>query len=510
MISTADQLSGKGCAREGWSTLDLVLFVSLLVVAIAHRMSTLGPLIYWPDTIGYWTQARQISEGLAYSTEFHRASRLGVVLPLALFQRLAGTTVAEFYLFSALQSIAQVALVFLVARIYAGPWCATLAGALFLGWSLEDFDGSYITADGVAGVWVGLSFYLMALYSVRGKGAAYAYLSAMALACAYLTKITSAFFIPGLLLMWLRRNPRWYRDRWAVCFLALATASFIAVERILLVLVTGAGHSVLSLTERTYGRSGKLKPLSLGEFLLRPLELPTEQFVWFACAISLCVIFLSWKALRARSESLLLVASTLFLLALFYTPRSLVPLTPAALIRPRYYSAVLPILSVAIVVGVRAALGCLPLQHHFHRSGRIFALAVLSYVGSISLLRVPTGVQTFQNVLLTASTTAEAYQRGETIFAKRNRAGKYLLNATRWLLIPGPGEPPSMREEEAVYVVRRPDSLPSEPQRCLHIVGAVKERARRNKLNQLVKVAELPSSGKTYLRSEYVGPERCP
>lgn len=489
---------------------EFVLLVSLLCVAVAHRVSTVGPLIYWPDTIGYWTQARQIAEGLSYSTEFHRASRLGVVLPVALFQHLAGTTVTQFYLFAGLQSIAQVVLVFLMTRLYGGPYLATFAGALFLGWSLENFDGSYITADGMAGVWVALSFYLMVLYATRGKGWWVAYLSVIALACAYLTKITSVFFVPGLFLLWYKRNPQWYRNKASILFLGVAAASFVAIERVALVLVTGAGHSVMSLTERSYGRSGKLRPLSLFDYLLRPTDLPSEQCVWFGCTIVLCLIFASRKALRARSEACLLVAASIFLLAMFYIPKSVFPLTPAALIRPRYYSAVLPIISVALVVGVSTLLGRLHLSSACLTWGRALSVGALSLVGIASLERTPRGLQTFASVTRHSSIVTESYERGETIFARHDRAGKYLLNAARWLLIPGPGEPSPIREEGSFYVVTRPDSISGGGTGCLRMKGSLKERTRRNKHNQLVKVAALPASADTFLSSERVAPDLCP
>jgi len=496
--------------RSRVSVVDIGLFVSLLCVAIVHRFSTFGPLIYWPDTIGYWTQARQIAEGLPYSTDFHRASRLGVVLPVALFQRLAGTTVMQFYVFAALQSIVQVALVFLLTRLYTGPWLAAFAGALFLGWSLEDFDGSYITADGVAGVWVGLSFYLMTLYAKRGKRGLLAYLSVLSLACAYLTKITSVFFIPGLFLAWSQQNHRWYRDRGAWLFLVVAAGSFIAVERVLLVWVTGATHSVISLTERSYGRSGKLKPLSLIDFLLRPLDLPAEQCFWFVCMIVLSLIFVCRRALRKRIETSLLVGASIFIVAVLYSPKALFPLTPAALIRPRYYSAALPIMSVAFVVGGHTLLRYLAVYTSHARWVRFLTIGALSSLGMLSLARVPQGIDTVAKVMENSSNVTEAYQAGDTIFARHDRAGKYLLNAARWLLIPGPGKPPPIREQGTSYFVKSSRALASDSGGCLRMKGSLKERTHRNKNKQLVTVVELPSSADTFLSTERVAQESCP
>ena len=490
--------------------LDIALLVALLCIAIAHRLSTIGPLIYWPDTIGYWTQARQVAEGLPYSTEFHRASRLGVVLPVALFQRLAGTTVTQFYLFAALQSVAQVALVFLMARLFVGPWIAGLAGALFLGWSLEDFDGTYITADGVAGVWVALSFYLMLLYSVRGKGGFFAYCSVVAIACAYLTKITSVFLIPGLFLIWSKRNYHWYRNRSSWLFLVGAAATFIAVERAVLAWITGTSHSVISLTERSYGRSGRLKPLSLFDFVLRPLDLPAEQLVWFGATIVLCLIFVSRKALRERQETPLLVATSIFILTLLYMPKALFPLTPAALIRARYYSAVLPVMSVAIVVGLHALLRLLPWRTSSMRWERVLTIGALSSLGILSLRGVPQGIQTFTSVIESSFVVTEAYERGDAIFARRDRAGKYLLNSVRWLLLRGPGEPPILREGDSFYFVKRSTPLTSKGDGCVWIRGSLKERTRRSKNKPPIKVVELPSSANTFISIERVGGDACP
>jgi len=479
-------------------SIDAVIVISLLFLALWVRLSTLMMIHTGVDESDYWMAAKALSQGVAFPALNHRTVRWGVILPVAIIQRVFGTHPLVCYVAPLLNDLLQVFLIFRLGTLIRRRVTGTLAALALVFFPYQIRAGSQIGPEIFSITYILLTVIplVRALRSSGGKRLAYLAASSLAMFFAYETKITSLYFLPGVFLaLLLYAGKTRIRDCFAFGIPLLAL--YLAETGIYAVL-TGYPLGQLSVIAANHFESVNEAPLrSLFDVFLRysPKNLGLDwlvPFVAFALAGSYYLAKSRVKELRG-----VIVIALSFFFFITFTVKSLRPITMVELFINRYFYAVLPLVFVTVAYAAESALRrYIPasLRIFETKNGALFAGTAFSLCVAISavfaLPMLPSGVRQYANnplkpaehpLALTARYYRElnaAWDSGVPILSAVSKAGDDAeRTVSRFFLAPETytqGKPPERIAREingvSAYVLSRTGD--AEGDRFIQVVRA--------------------------------------
>ncbi len=125
--------------------------------------------VFGSDEVTYTEQALQVVQGSWERSDYIGAVRLGITLPVGAFLLLFGTTEFVANLWSLLCSLAEIALVFLLAHRFWGLRAALLASLMLAFTPLHAHYGGRLMADAPLAFFITLTFFLVFWGDRSGK-----------------------------------------------------------------------------------------------------------------------------------------------------------------------------------------------------------------------------------------------------------------------------------------------------------------------------------------------------
>ncbi len=306
------------------------------------------------DAIGYWLTARRWAEGLGWEPSNHRMARVALLGPPAALIEALGSHPALYYVWPLLSSALVAPLLYLGGKRLGSREGGFAAALLWAFAPLPFRDSSQLLPDPLMGACVLAA--AVALWSSleavkRRETWAWGVAAGAALFLAWSSKISLIYFGPAFALLFfatVRLKPR----AWIAFGGAFAT--LLTVEWMVYALVFSEWGGPLGVAARTYGLSGRLRPLSLGQLLLgRFGTLGSGE--WAALLAFAVAGAVAWRGRWMPRFWILLPLSYLAFHVLHV--KSLVPLVPASVFSARYFAPLWPF--AFIVIGF----ACTRLRH---------------------------------------------------------------------------------------------------------------------------------------------------
>ena len=334
------------------------LLLAVVIFALAVRAITAPEIDVGGDATIKWYNGKILLGVAMGDWEWtHHTARFGVMLPMLLVQAAGGTDPIFYYLPTFAVAALEAALLFLIGARLASPafgfWVAialvlhpqmVISGAQLL-------PGVYSAAYLLACTWC-----LLCYRDARG-GPGWLMLAALSLFLAYLSKLSSLFFFPGVALaLWSWRSS--LRD----------VACFWGALAVLFALEIGAYQI---FTEYAFGRIS----------IVNTTDLPMDPLNgWLALFERYAVLPWSWTSvlgsyaiaavglwlaasrgrLDDRTVGILWLPAS-FLVGFTFAVRSVDPIIPAQVFNARYLTAGLPFFILTIGLFARFGLSLLPL-----------------------------------------------------------------------------------------------------------------------------------------------------
>jgi hypothetical protein len=330
-----------------------VILASIVVFTLVFRLLTLMMPHTGVDERDYWSAGKALVSEAPYPDVHHRTVRWPIILPVAFTQLLFGVHPNVYYVTPLALSCLIAGLFYTIGRRLGGHPVGFLAA---LGFALFPYvirAGSQIRPE-----IFGVLFMLLAIRFLHAQGRTPApnkdcvdanlLLVAAALFLAYLTKITSVFFVPGVLLyLWLRPHLEpepappgaGFRDALVV---ALILLGLFLLETFLYGVFRGQwlGRAGIILENHL---SQDFAPLPSVWALFRryaPENLPVYWSVPLAI-FPVAALYL-WKAGRRSTAALFVLPVLTFLFVFTFAVSSLDPVVPTERFIHRYFMPTLP------------------------------------------------------------------------------------------------------------------------------------------------------------------------
>lgn len=321
---------------------DRLIVAALLSVTLLFRLWTVMMIHTGVDERDYWYSAKALTQGYSYPYVNHRTVRWGVILPVALQQLMTGIDANAYYVMPILNALAQTALLYALGKRLFNRRAGALA-ALFLVF----FPYQIRAASQVRPEIFSITYVLVFLFFVHGylthenarKAAGCLAAAAVTLFIAYLTKITTLFFMPAVfVLIWMYRRKAFVRD--SFLFGGILLALFVtetAVYRLMGDYPFGQLSVILSNHVADMDELGGFADV-FKRYTLKNLQLYWQIPLWLFFAASAHALY----ARRGVNTVYLAVTAISFIFFVTFTPSSLHPLKMAEPFVNRYFSAALP------------------------------------------------------------------------------------------------------------------------------------------------------------------------
>jgi hypothetical protein len=342
---------------------DLWVLLGLVLLVIAYRVLTTPMIETGGDAAVHWYYAKAWLAELADGhIRNHHAARFSINTLTAAFQAVFGTDLIVYYLPAFSMSVAQVVLVYLLARRVSGIWPAVLACLFVIMHPLLVRNGAQLLPGIFCGTYVIAALYMLSRSFGPQQGRIETNIvgAAVLIFCAYLSKEPNLFFVPACLLaVWGIRHSRRDLGLFIVALGALGLAEYIYY----LLMVDGAWLGRLSVTMGHLGSMAALEELSSDDVALTWLDLPLRRYapsraggLASAAAFYTACLAATYLLLRERrldaTRSLVAYALLSYVLIDAFAVIRLDPLTPVQKFHARYLAVLVPLMSLVIVFAI--------------------------------------------------------------------------------------------------------------------------------------------------------------
>jgi len=365
---------------------DRKILLCLVLFGLAVRILSLMMIHTGADERDYWFSAKRLVLGFPYTPIQHRTVRFGIILPVALAQKLLGTHPNVYYVLPLLLSALQVAFMFILGLKLSGRAVGFLAAVFMAMFPYMIRAGSQVRPEifSVTYILIGLFFFLSYLEQ-EGPAIISLCLSALFLFLAYMSKITSLYFYPGFIaaiLLFKKRKGH------AVLFSLLLAALYLG-ETWVLYRLSGNPLGNLGIIRASHLESGYIAPMDFWGLFQRysPRYLP---FYWLAVLLLFPVAAVFCRLwLRDRRIDTLSLYCLSFLAGITFAVSSLKPVMPVEAFIHRYFLAMLgPLLlveSIFIVAAAKKARAALPMLHKHNAAGKGFRYGAALLAGALTI-----------------------------------------------------------------------------------------------------------------------------
>ncbi|HPJ35126.1 MAG TPA: glycosyltransferase family 39 protein [Spirochaetota bacterium] len=334
--------------KSFFSNENIVLFL-LIFFGLFFRFLTMTNIETGGDAASVWFAAKRIYYGLPYDISHHSA-RFGMIIPVYLSQVLFGTHPIVYYTTPLLFFVLQIIFIYKIAVRAYGVNLGYLSGILFV-FSPKMFSHAIqVKPDGYCAAYILISFYLLFKFmDAQSKSASYKYifLSAVFMFCAYMSKETSLFFLPGLAICILLMKKEF---KYVFVFGAILFALFLG-ETSVYYFTMGLKLGRIEIVTGSHLSSGNLLALpSFWSLFTRYASLNVLEKIYFLTylmATIYLIILLRKEGLDKRIK-LLLIMPFVFFVLLTFAVKSVNPFVPAMSFNPRHLVPATPFMILVI------------------------------------------------------------------------------------------------------------------------------------------------------------------
>ncbi|MEX2445111.1 MAG: glycosyltransferase family 39 protein [Alkalispirochaeta sp.] len=451
---------------------------AVIIASVLFRLLMLQSINEGPDEVDYWFAATRLFSDLPYPEIMHRTIRWPIIVPTAVAQLVTGIHPAMYYVIPLILSPIQAVLIYCLIRRHAGRTPAVIGVVLLLAFPYLIRSNSQIRPEPFVLVFLPAMWLAFDRYLHTGRRRALAY-AATWLFIAYLTKITSIYFLPGMLfvIVWAHRHDLRRAATDALFFGGILLVGYI-VEHSLYALPADQSLGRLGIIMGTHV-PGTVREDALASFweLFNRYRFEFLPVPWHLLLLGgLSAIVVEWKRypwMRAFVPPFLG-----FIVLMTFLVSSTDPLVPVEPFNNRYFIPVafIPVVAIAVAVGMR-----LPRFEGVLRGGLVTyaPLALVVAAATVSLLPLPRAAQRFytpisrlqdhplaQTKQITAATD-EALNSGRVIVSvdEPGGANNKALDLVNRMMMPHlrPAEAPYTRSSwttssfQLDYLVTRPE-----------------------------------------------------
>lgn len=284
----------------------------VIAAAAAIRLLRLEPIEIGGDALNKWFFVRQWFHhfDITQVAWTHHEARMGVNLPLALFQAIFGHRAIVYHVVAVTVSTAVAAVVYAAGRLIHGRSVGVLAALWVLLFPSWDRAGSQVEPESFGALYIGIALCCLLVYERTPKRKlVWLAGSAVSVAGAYLAKGSMVFFLPGALLAVFLLGRRWLH----VAGYGLVFLTIVGIETAFYRLVS-SHSSRLSIVSQSHG-SGQSPIESVWDFFTRYESLPGYWFPLLSLAL-LGALSLPWLTRDRRILSAICLPASFFF---FYT-----------------------------------------------------------------------------------------------------------------------------------------------------------------------------------------------
>lgn len=323
-----------------------VLFL-LILFTLFFRLLTVVNIETGGDAAGVWFYAKKLYYGIPYDTWSHHAARFGMIIPVYLVQTIFGTHPVVYYITPLLFFLLQVIFLYEVGLRAHSIKVAFLGSLLLIFFPQMFRHAVQIKPGGFCAVYILISVYFLFKCKDDDHPMVYILLSSISFFLAYMTKVTSLFFLPGIALsLWILKK----RIKYVVVFGFILFVLFVC-ETAFYRFFTDFTFGRMSIIMGSHLSSGNLQPLSSFWVLF---DRYTDMILYwkiyfFAYLLSsfFLVIGARKTGMDARIQSLLIIPLSYFLLMTFAV-KSVNPIVPAMSFNQRHLILAAPLMMLII------------------------------------------------------------------------------------------------------------------------------------------------------------------
>ncbi len=344
-------------------TPENIILLLLILFTLFFRLLTAANIETGGDAAGVWFYAKKLLYGLPYDRWSHHAARFGMIFPVYLIQAVFGTHPVVYYITPLLFFLLQILFLYKIGLRAHSIKLAYLSSMLLIFFPQMFRHAVQIKPGGFCATYILISVYfLFKFHDSEDHPNVYVLLSSVFLFLAYLAKITSLFFLPGIVLsIWVLRK----RIRYIIVFCSLLFVLFLG-ETAIYYLVAGFKFGRIGIIMGAHLSSGNLQPLSsfLDLFDRYTGMIGYWKIYFFAYLLSTCFLAVVAKRIEMdeKIKSLLIIPLGFFLL-LTFAVKSIDPVIPAMSFNHRHLVLAAPlmmlIISYSLIVAFRSLQGAL-------------------------------------------------------------------------------------------------------------------------------------------------------
>lgn len=202
---------------------------AILLFATALRLIFFAGF-QWSDDFIYISHARALLEG-EYTFNLHHSFRLGIILPIALFQQIFGVSIFSCVLYNFISSILYILITYFICKVFFQISTALIASFLVAILPVNIYLSTTAFSDLPFGLFCAAAFYLL----ISSDKSSASLLAGLSLGIAYLTRETVIFFVVFLAIFLLIKTE--YRKRIILC--GVTFISVIVLEALLYLAFAG-------------------------------------------------------------------------------------------------------------------------------------------------------------------------------------------------------------------------------------------------------------------------------
>lgn len=378
---------------------DTIILGSLLLVCLVFRLWTVMMIHTGIDERDYWYSAKAISQGSAIDYPYinHRTIRWGVIVPVAIQQIITGIHPNSYYVMPILNALAQTALLYMLGRRLFSRRTAVLAALALIFFPYQIRAASQVRPEIFSITYILAMVYFFTGYlssSVERERTRNLAVSSVMLFLAYQAKITNLFFMPGMFVLILFKNPgKKIRD--CLIFGGIPLAGFIT-ETVLYGLF--AGYPLGHLQIITANHLIQMESISSFIEIFDRYRSPYLQAYW-QLPFVLFAILAVYSLLKKRDEvrlKALIVPALSFFFFITVTISGIHPLRMAEPFINRYFSAVLPFVFLLICHYADMAMTHLRFPRiRAHQCSGILYAGTVAFAVVFSLPQVPSVLKAY-------------------------------------------------------------------------------------------------------------------
>ncbi len=177
--------------------------ILLMILSITMRMLTAQPIDTSGDAFWVWRMCRDF---LDHSKPFappgiwdHRMLRWALALPMIISQKLFDASPASYYIWPIISSTLTVIFTFLIANKLTSRFVGVLTAITMIFYPAMVYQGSQFMPTGTAAMFVIIAIYCL-LKWIDSRNYAWIFLASALVFCGYGAKVTTVFFLPGIIL----------------------------------------------------------------------------------------------------------------------------------------------------------------------------------------------------------------------------------------------------------------------------------------------------------------------